>query len=152
MAQIFGVTDDAKVKAGAMLFEWDPHRTPILAEVAGMIRFVDIVEGETMRVEEERKGQTGKPVVIEHKGDKHPQIIIEDAEARYSMFTICRQGQELKLSKVSRFRQVSCLPISRGPPAARRILPAVCRESLKCSRPANPKTLRQWRKSAGESN
>jgi len=71
-----------KVKAGAELFTWDPHRTPILAEVPGLIRFVDILEGETIRVEEERKGQLGKPVVIEHKGDTHPQIIIEDSNGK----------------------------------------------------------------------
>jgi len=35
-----------------------------------------------MRVEEERKGQKGHPVVIEHKGDKHPQVMIEDAEGK----------------------------------------------------------------------
>jgi DNA-directed RNA polymerase subunit beta' len=39
---------------------------------------MDVVEGETIRIEEERKGQVSKYVVIEHKGDKHPQIIIED--------------------------------------------------------------------------
>jgi DNA-directed RNA polymerase subunit beta' len=76
------VKDGKKVKEGASLFTWDPHRVPILAEVAGLIRFVDIIEGETIRVEEERKGQIGKPVVIEHKGDKHPQIIIEDSEGK----------------------------------------------------------------------
>ncbi|MHC4426673.1 MAG: DNA-directed RNA polymerase subunit beta', partial [Planctomycetota bacterium] len=65
------VKDSRKVKAGAVLFTWDPHRTPILAEVAGLIRFVDVIEGETIGIEEERKGQAGKPVVIEHKGDKH---------------------------------------------------------------------------------
>ena len=70
--------DGCKVKVATMLFRWDPHRTPILAEVPGLIRFVDIIEGETIGIEEERKGQVGKPVVIEHKGDKHPQIIIED--------------------------------------------------------------------------
>jgi DNA-directed RNA polymerase subunit beta' len=74
--------DGQKVKEGDVLFEWDPHRTPILAEVHGLIRFVDVIEGETIRVEEERKGQAGKPVVIEHKGDKHPQIIIEDSEGK----------------------------------------------------------------------
>ncbi|MGD8499893.1 MAG: DNA-directed RNA polymerase subunit beta', partial [Phycisphaerales bacterium] len=74
--------DGRKVKAGAVLFRWDPHRTPILAEVAGLIRFVDIIEGETIGIEEERKGQAGKPVVIEHKGDKHPQIIIEDPDGK----------------------------------------------------------------------
>ncbi|MGB2808125.1 MAG: DNA-directed RNA polymerase subunit beta' [Sedimentisphaerales bacterium] len=72
------VKDGCKVKSAAMLFRWDPHRIPILAEVPGLISFVDIIEGETIGIEEERKGQVGKPVVIEHKGDKHPQIIIED--------------------------------------------------------------------------
>jgi DNA-directed RNA polymerase subunit beta' len=79
---IIRVTENEQVKAGAMLFEWDPHRTPILAEVSGLIRFVDIVDGETIRLEEERKGQMGKPVVIEHKGDKHPQIMIEDKDGK----------------------------------------------------------------------
>ena len=74
------VNDGRKVKVGAALFTWDPHRTPILAEVAGLIRFVDVIVGETIGIEEERKGQVGKPVVIEHKGDKHPQIIIEDPD------------------------------------------------------------------------
>jgi len=64
------------------LFSWDPHRTPILAEKPGRIAFVDIIEGETIGIEEERKGQVGRPVVIEHKGDKHPQIIIEDSEGK----------------------------------------------------------------------
>ena len=73
------IEDGQKVKNGVILFVWDPHRTPILAEVPGQIRFVDIIEGETIGIEEERKGQISRPVVIEHKGDKHPQIIIEDA-------------------------------------------------------------------------
>jgi len=76
------VEDGKKVKVGTSLFIWDPHRTPILAEVAGLIRFVDIIEGETIGIEEERKGQAGKPVVIEHKGDKHPQTIIEDPDGK----------------------------------------------------------------------
>jgi len=76
------IDDGQKVKEGDSLFIWDPHRTPILAEVPGLIRFVDIIVGETIGVEEERRGQIGKPVVIEHKGDKHPQIIIEDANGK----------------------------------------------------------------------
>jgi DNA-directed RNA polymerase subunit beta' len=74
--------ENAMVKKGEVLFGWDPHRTPILAEVEGNIRFVDIIEGETVKIEEERKGQIVRPVVIEHKGDKHPQIIIEDASGK----------------------------------------------------------------------
>jgi len=76
------VKDSEKVKGGHRLVWWDPHRVPILAEVSGRIAFVDIIEGETARVEEERKGQTEKLVVVEHKGDKHPQIIIEDSSGK----------------------------------------------------------------------
>ena len=86
---ILNVTDQQKINAGDSLFSWDPHRTPILAEVSGKINFVDIVEGETVQIEEQ-KGRTteddekvaDKPVVIEHKGDKHPQVIIEDENGK----------------------------------------------------------------------
>ncbi len=76
------VEDGQFVEKGKKLYSWDPHRVPILAEVSGLVRLVDVLEGETMRVEEERKGQMGRPVVIEHKGDKHPQVIIEDGEGK----------------------------------------------------------------------
>ena len=86
------VRDNQNVKAGVTLFRWDPHRTPILAEVPGLIRFVDITEAETVQIEERTRPSSLVPrdssdegrrtmdalVVIEHKGDKHPQIIIED--------------------------------------------------------------------------
>ncbi|MFA5251481.1 MAG: DNA-directed RNA polymerase subunit beta', partial [Phycisphaerae bacterium] len=74
--------DGQDCAVGKLLFSWDPHRTPILAEVSGQIAFVDIIEGETVRLEEERKGQLGKRVVIEHKGDTHPQVIIEDVDGK----------------------------------------------------------------------
>jgi DNA-directed RNA polymerase subunit beta' len=76
------VKDKKQVKAGTVLFDWDPHRMPILAEVSGTIQFTDVFEGETIRIEEEQKGQVGKAVVIEHKGDKHPQIIVEDTDGK----------------------------------------------------------------------
>ncbi|MCI0480534.1 MAG: DNA-directed RNA polymerase subunit beta', partial [Candidatus Dadabacteria bacterium] len=79
---ILEIADGQEVKKGLLLYSWDPHRVPILAEVNGFVRMVDVIEGETMRVEEERKGQHGRPVVIEHKGDKHPQVIIEDSEGK----------------------------------------------------------------------
>lgn len=79
---VIAVRDGAKVEQGDLIYSWDPHRVPILAEVSGFVRLVDVIESETMRIEEERKGQTGRPVVIEHKGDKHPQVIIEDSEGK----------------------------------------------------------------------
>jgi len=71
----------AQVKKGDQLVKWDPHRTPILAEKDGNVRFVDIELNETVREEDAGKGQKAL-VVIEHKGEKHPQIVIEDAEGK----------------------------------------------------------------------
>jgi len=72
------ITEGAKVEPRTPLVTWDTHLTPILAEVGGFVRFQDIAEGETVRVEEERNVR--KLVVVEHKGEKHPQIIIEDRQ------------------------------------------------------------------------
>ena len=87
---IVTVSDGDKVKKNQRLVQWDPHRTPILAEKAGRVRFVDIELGETVRPESEGTRRGGKRdaatrealVVIEHKGEKHPQIVIEDAEGK----------------------------------------------------------------------
>jgi len=65
------------VKKGQQLVRWDPHRTPILAEKSGVVRFKDIVEGETVRREETKGGGT-ELIVVEHTGEKHPQVTIED--------------------------------------------------------------------------
>ncbi len=68
-----------KVKRGEILVKWDPHRSPILAEKGGIVNFVDIQVGETVREEDAGKGQQAL-VVIEHKGDLHPQINIVDKD------------------------------------------------------------------------
>jgi DNA-directed RNA polymerase subunit beta' len=104
------VPDGQTVKAGAILFQWDPHRTPILAEVPGLIRFVDIIEGETVQTEELRVKTSKKakdaeakvverPVVIEHKGDKHPQIMIEDAKGKILDVHYLPAGARIEVSE-----------------------------------------------------
>ncbi|MCL2330450.1 MAG: DNA-directed RNA polymerase subunit beta', partial [Phycisphaerae bacterium] len=70
------VKEGQQIAARTTLASWDPHLTPLLAEIAGFVRFHDIIEGETVRLEQERAGS--KYIVIEHKGEKHPQIIVED--------------------------------------------------------------------------
>ncbi len=78
------VAEDAKVRPGTRLVTWDPHRVPILAEAAGIVRFQDIEEGETVRVEAEGARGTGsrRLVVIEHKGELHPRIVVEDKNGK----------------------------------------------------------------------
>ncbi|MBX3746932.1 MAG: DNA-directed RNA polymerase subunit beta' [Verrucomicrobiae bacterium] len=63
---------------GEMFVQWDPYNAPIISEKAGYVKFHDIIEGVTMKYEiDETTGQEAV-VVIEHKEDLHPQIIISD--------------------------------------------------------------------------
>ena len=71
------VADEEKVKAKQQLVVWDPHIAPILAEKPGVVTYEDIESGETVRLEEEKKGSgDAKFVVIEHKGERHPRLTI----------------------------------------------------------------------------
>ena len=65
------------VPAGGVLCEWDPHSIPILAETGGKVRFEDLIEGQTMRSEKDPSGHI-RYVIMEHKGDMHPQVVVED--------------------------------------------------------------------------
>ncbi|MBX3387275.1 MAG: DNA-directed RNA polymerase subunit beta' [Phycisphaeraceae bacterium] len=66
------------VKKGQQLAKWDPHRVPILAEKDGVVRYVDIEIDETVREEDAGEGRKAL-TVIEHKGEKRPQIQVVDA-------------------------------------------------------------------------
>jgi len=74
---VIQIEEDSEVKAGDTLCEWDPHSIPILAETGGKIRYEDLIDGETIRGELDPSGKT-RFVVMEHKGDLHPQIVVED--------------------------------------------------------------------------
>ncbi|MAG57701.1 MAG: DNA-directed RNA polymerase subunit beta' [Planctomycetes bacterium] len=70
----------AKARKGVMLCEWDPHTSPLIADVDGQVAFEDIVEGETMKQEQEAGSRKKRMVIMEHKGALHPQIIILDKD------------------------------------------------------------------------
>ncbi len=75
---VLKVEDGQQVQPGQVLCQWDPFRVPILAERGGRIRFEEIVEGETLRTERDPRSGNELRVIMEHKGDLHPQIVIED--------------------------------------------------------------------------
>ncbi len=77
MGAVLKVQENAVVKLGQVVCEWDPHSIPILAEMGGKIRFEDLDEGITMRSEKDASGYT-RYVIMEHKGDLHPQVVVED--------------------------------------------------------------------------
>ena len=78
---ILKVKDDEEVKASTVLVQWDPHSIPILSEVAGKVRYEDVVEGETLRIEKDPSGHLRR-MVMEHKGVYHPQVVLEDESGK----------------------------------------------------------------------
>jgi DNA-directed RNA polymerase subunit beta' len=75
---VISVPDGEKVKKGETFVQWDPYNVPILSEKAGRVKFHDIIEGVTMKQEMDETTSQEAMVVIEHKEDLHPQIIISD--------------------------------------------------------------------------
>ncbi|PPB79601.1 DNA-directed RNA polymerase subunit beta' [Albidovulum inexpectatum] len=79
------VEDGQMVERGAKLFEWDPYTLPIIAEKPGVVKFVDLVSGISLREDtDEATGMTQKIVSdwrSAPKGsDLKPEIIIVDPE------------------------------------------------------------------------
>ena len=78
VGSVISVADGSKVKKGDMFIQWDPYNVPIITEKVGRIEFRDMIPGVTIRKEvDEATGVMGT-VVIEHKEDLHPQIVITD--------------------------------------------------------------------------
>ncbi|MDF1664439.1 MAG: DNA-directed RNA polymerase subunit beta', partial [Planctomycetota bacterium] len=88
LGSIIHVKEDAPVKMGvgkkkgSLLFQWDPHMEPILALKGGKASYEGIIEGVTMRREKDSKTQVEYQVIIEHKGDHHPMIVVNDEEGQ----------------------------------------------------------------------
>ncbi len=73
------VADGQEIQAGQNLAEWDPFTIPILTEVAGTVKFGDILEGDTLQ--EKRDKVTGKisRVIVEPRDPEiRPRISIKD--------------------------------------------------------------------------
>src|SRR5450759_3268162 len=69
------VLDGSDVKRDQVIFTWDPYTNPILADVDGLVRFVDIVEDESVSEELDELTGLRQRVVIEDREKKlHPHI------------------------------------------------------------------------------
>jgi len=78
IGSVISVDNGGKVKKGEAFVQWDPYNVPILSEKAGRVKFLDIIEGVTMKQEVDEATSQEAMVIIEHKEDLHPQIIIHD--------------------------------------------------------------------------
>src|SRR5213592_3649830 len=96
--------DSANVKKGETFVQWDPYNVPILTDKSGKIEFRDMIAGVTIKRDvDEATGLMGT-VIIEHKEDLHPQIVImgdkKEVVASYSIpagaHVIVEEGQKVR--------------------------------------------------------
>jgi DNA-directed RNA polymerase subunit beta' len=92
------VADGGEVHKGDTIVQWDPYNVPVLSEMAGKVKFHDLIEGVTMKREvDEATGLLGT-VVIEHKEDLHPQINIVNAAGEVLAFYAIPAGAHIVMN------------------------------------------------------
>ncbi|HYD44941.1 MAG TPA: DNA-directed RNA polymerase subunit beta', partial [Phenylobacterium sp.] len=93
------VKDGAKVKRGTRLADWDPYSTPIITEVAGRVRYEDLVENVSFREEADEATGISNRVVIDWRAstkgsDLRPAMAVIDADGAYKRLS---NGGEARL-------------------------------------------------------
>jgi DNA-directed RNA polymerase subunit beta' len=68
--------DGENINKGDEFVKWDPYTSPILTEVEGRVKYEDIISDTTIREELNPVTRLTECVVIEHKQEYHPQILI----------------------------------------------------------------------------
>ncbi len=77
LGAVLMIKDGDEVKKDQVIFTWDPYSNPIIADVEGTIRFVDLVEDESVSEELDELTGLRQRVVIEDREKKlHPHIEI----------------------------------------------------------------------------
>ena len=75
--------DGAPVKTGDIIAEWDPYTVPIITEVAGTVRYGDILEGVSMEEQvDEVTGLSRKVVIEARSADKRPRVTIKGDDGK----------------------------------------------------------------------
>jgi len=72
------IADGNEVVKGVMFVRWDPYTLPVLTEVGGRVKYEDLKEDVTIREELNPVTKLTERVVVEHKQEYHPQIVIQD--------------------------------------------------------------------------
>lgn len=64
---VLSVHDNSLVEAGQIIATWDPHTHPVISEVSGKLKFVDLIEGVTMNRQTDELTGLSNIVVIDAK-------------------------------------------------------------------------------------
>lgn len=101
------VKDGQKVKKNETICTWDPYNNVIMAEINGIVKFDNVIEGVTYREEaDEQTGHREKVVIETRDKTKIPSILVEGAKdtKSYNLPTgshiILEEGAEVKAGQV----------------------------------------------------
>jgi DNA-directed RNA polymerase subunit beta' len=68
--------DGDQINEGVVFVRWDPYTAPILTEVGGKVKYEDLKDKETMIEEYNPVTKLTEVVIVDHKAEFHPQIIV----------------------------------------------------------------------------
>ncbi len=83
---VLTVTDGSEAKGGDVIATWDPHTHPVITEVAGVVKFIDFIDGVTVNKETDAITGLSSLVVIDPKQrsgsakDLRPMVKLIDAD------------------------------------------------------------------------
>ncbi|KTD22518.1 DNA-directed RNA polymerase subunit beta' [Legionella londiniensis] len=90
---VLTVHDKSSVEAGEVIATWDPHTHPVISEVSGKLKFVDLIEGITMNRQTDEMTGLSNIVVIDAK-----QRGIAGRDLRPMVKLVSEDGEDIYLS------------------------------------------------------
>ncbi len=77
---VLRISEEQLVKPGDLIATMDPFTTPVIARKKGIIRFVDLIDGQTIRKTFNKQSGKSEITVIQHPEDTHPSLQIVDSK------------------------------------------------------------------------
>ncbi|MFC1658515.1 DNA-directed RNA polymerase subunit beta' [Candidatus Omnitrophota bacterium] len=72
------IGDGKEIDKGEAFINWDPYTSPILTEVGGKVKYEELINAVTLEEEFNPVTKVTEYVLIDHKPEYHPQMIILD--------------------------------------------------------------------------
>ncbi|NLG12291.1 MAG: DNA-directed RNA polymerase subunit beta', partial [Elusimicrobia bacterium] len=72
------IKNGQQVDKGKTIVQWDPYSTPVISEYEGTVDYIGIEVGKTVKEEIDATTGIRRKIVIKHKEEKDPQIVIQD--------------------------------------------------------------------------
>lgn len=80
LGTVLYVPNGGTINKDDTLATWDPYNVPVISQFSGKVEFKDIIVGITVSKEKDNQTGTSSMVVIEHKQELHPQVVIKDSK------------------------------------------------------------------------